>query len=54
MTPPLIGRKIKFLNILGFLWIRKEIKTVSLRFFTWFHQKWIVKIKIKTANKTNG
>ena len=21
---------------------------------TWFHQKWIVKIKIKTANKTDG
>ena len=29
ITPLLIGRKIRFLKIFGFLWIKKEIKLVS-------------------------
>ena len=53
MTPPLLGRRIKFLKFLiraGSMGIEKVIKLV-IKIFTWFYQKWIRKIKIKSAYK---
>ena len=53
MTPPLFGRRINFFKVLiraGSMGIKKVIKLV-ITIFTWFYQKWISKIKIKSANK---
>ena len=47
---PLFGRRIKVLIRAGSMGIEKVIKLVIM-IFTWFYQKWIIKIKIKSANK---
>ena len=44
---------LNFLKVLvraGSMGFEKVIKLV-IKIFTWFYQKWIIKIKIKSANK---
>ena len=53
MTPSLFGRMMNFLKVLiraGSMGIEKVIK-FNIKIFTWFNQKWISKIKVKSANK---
>ena len=47
ITPLLIGRKIRFLKIFGFLWIKKETKLVSLRFLHGFIKNELSKVRLK-------
>ena len=47
--------RLNFLKVLiraRAMGIEKVIKLV-IKIFTWFYQKWISKIKIKSANKTD-